>query len=64
MTEKTEKRKMTSVYLDAAALKALQDLSEDSRVPIAVYLREAVDMVLAKYKIQVRTAAAKAAKHK
>jgi predicted DNA-binding protein len=58
-----QKRKMTSVYLDAAALQALQELSKDSRVPIAVYLREAVDMVLAKYKVKVRTAAA-AAKHK
>jgi hypothetical protein len=58
-----DKRIMTSVYLDAAALKALQALSEESRVPIAVYLREAVDMVLAKYKVKVRSAAA-AAKHK
>jgi hypothetical protein len=59
-----EKRIMTSVYLDAAALKALQDLSEDSRVPIAVYLREAVADLLVKHKIKVRLTAAKPAKHK
>jgi len=40
----------TSVYLEPAQASALKALSERTRVPQQVYLREAVDLLLAKYK--------------
>jgi hypothetical protein len=57
------KRVLSSVYLDPPEYAALQKLSEESRIPMAVYLREAVADVLSKYKVRVR-AASSAAKHK
>ncbi len=41
---------MTPLYLDPSQKAALKDLSKRTRVPMAVYLREGVDMLLAKYK--------------
>jgi len=41
---------------DPAVNAALKSLSGKTRVPIAVHLREAVDDLLAKYKIKVRDA--------
>ena len=38
-----------SLYLDPAIAAALRKLSEETRVPAQTYLREGVDMVLAKY---------------
>jgi Ribbon-helix-helix domain len=46
-------RVLTSLYLDPPAHVALKQLSEETRVPIAVYLREAVGDLLAKYKVKV-----------
>lgn len=42
-------RYRTNVYLEAAQVAALQKLTEETRVPWAEYIREGVDMVLAKY---------------
>jgi hypothetical protein len=38
-----------SLYLDPAKAAALRKLSESTRIPAQVLLREAVDMLLAKY---------------
>ena len=46
------KRVLTSLYLDPPVQEALRRLSEETRVPQAVYLREAVDDLLAKYRRQ------------
>ena len=47
-----EKRVFTGVYFDRAQHDALRTLSDDTRVPLAAYLREAVDMLLAKYGVK------------
>ena len=46
----TTKRKTVLAYLDPEQHAALKKLSEKTRVPAAAYIREAVDMVLKKYK--------------
>ena len=43
------KRVFTGVYFDRPQHDALRALSDETRVPLAAYLREAVDMLLAKY---------------
>lgn len=48
------KRIMTSLYIEPEVHAALKRLSEATRVPIAVYLREAVADVLAKYHAAVK----------
>ena len=45
------KRILTSLYIEPDVHRALKRLSEETRVPIAVYLREAVSDLLAKYKV-------------
>ena len=45
----TDKRVFTGVYFDRPQHDALRALSDETRVPLAAYLREAVDMLLAKY---------------
>jgi Ribbon-helix-helix domain len=45
-----EKRVFTGVYFDRGQHDALRALSDRTRVPLAAYLREAVDMLLAKYR--------------
>lgn len=47
------KRVLTSLYLDPPVHKALKELSAKTRVPVAVYLREAIADVLAKYDVKV-----------
>jgi hypothetical protein len=47
-----EKRVFTGVYFDRAQHDALRALSDRTRVPLAAYLREAVDMLLAKYGVR------------
>lgn len=47
------KRILTSLYLDPPEHTALKALSEKTRIPAAVYLREAVDDLLIKYKVKV-----------
>ena len=44
------KRVLTSLYIEPDVHRALKRLSEETRVPIAVYLREAVSDLLKKYK--------------
>ena len=46
-------RILTSIYLDPPAYEALRKLSAKTRVPQAVYLREALSDLLAKYKVKV-----------
>lgn len=48
-----EKRVFTGVYFDRQQHDALRALSDKTRVPLAAYLREAVDMLLAKYGVKV-----------
>lgn len=48
------KRILTSLYIEPEVHTALKGLSEQTRVPIAVYLREAVTDLLAKYDVKVR----------
>jgi predicted DNA-binding protein len=44
------KRVLTSLYLDPPMYEAIKALSAKTRVPIAVYLREAMADLLAKYR--------------
>lgn len=46
----TTNRKKIIAYLDHDQYAALKKLSEKTRVPATAYIREAVDMVLEKYK--------------
>jgi predicted DNA-binding protein len=46
------KRVLTSLYLDPPVHEALKRLSAETRVPTAVYLREAIADLLAKYKVK------------
>ena len=48
------KRVLTSLYLDPPAAAALRLLSDRTRVPQAVYLREAVNDLLIKYRYAKR----------
>ena len=50
----TDKRVFTGVYFDRPQHDALRALSDETRVPLAAYLREAVDMLLAKYGRKVK----------
>jgi predicted DNA-binding protein len=43
------KRVLMSLYLDPPVLAELKKLSEQTRIPVAAYLREAVDDLLKKY---------------
>ena len=47
------KRVLTSIYLDPPVAVALRKLSDQTRVPQSVYLREALDDLLAKYSVKV-----------
>jgi predicted DNA-binding protein len=44
------KRVLTSLYLDPDVATELKKLSTETRVPQAVYLREAVELLLAHYR--------------
>ncbi|MGH8317783.1 MAG: ribbon-helix-helix domain-containing protein [Terriglobia bacterium] len=46
------RRVLASLYLDPPVHKALRQLSETTRVPTAVYLREAVADLLKKYGVK------------
>jgi len=63
------KRMLTSLYIEPEVHAGLKQLSAATRVPIAVYLREAIADLLDKYSIEVESPAARgtpkvAAKHK
>lgn len=47
--KKAVKRHRTNIYLDQEQKAALEKLTEATRVPWAEYVREGVDMVLAKH---------------
>lgn len=50
------KRVLTSLYLDPPVHEALNQLSAKTRVPKAVYLREAIEDLLVKYDVKVPAA--------
>ncbi|MBF0106458.1 MAG: ribbon-helix-helix domain-containing protein [Deltaproteobacteria bacterium] len=45
-----ERKVSTTVYLTEAQYESLKELSEETKVPVAVYIRQGVDMVLKKNK--------------
>ena len=47
-------KKLTTLYVDVALLKRLNRLSALTRVPMAVYTREAVDLALDKHEKQIK----------
>lgn len=49
------KRVLTSLYLDPPMHVALKQLSETTRVPVAVYLREAVADLLLRHRVRKRS---------
>jgi predicted DNA-binding protein len=49
MASQKGRQAQTSIYLPLETLKRLQDLSKRTRIPMAVYLREAVDDLLEKH---------------
>ncbi len=53
MTTMKGRRETTSIYLRPGVLEALRELSEKTDIPVAHYLREAVDALLAKHNIKV-----------
>ena len=55
----TDKRVFTGVYFDRPQHDALRALSDRPRVPLAAYLREAVDMLLAKFGVKTAPPRAK-----
>jgi hypothetical protein len=48
------RRAVTTIYLQPAVLKALQDFSRKRDTPMAHFLREAVDDLLMKHGVSVR----------
>jgi Ribbon-helix-helix domain len=58
----TGKRVFTGVYFDRPQHDALRALSGRTRVPLAAYLREAVDMLLVKYGVKPKAGKGKATK--
>jgi len=56
MPEVRGKRIMTNVYLDPPALAELKKLSAHTRIPMAAYLREAVEDLLKKHAKELRRA--------
>ncbi len=52
-TKDRDKRVFTGVYFDRPQHDALRQLSKATRVPLAEYLREAVNDLLKKYRIKV-----------
>lgn len=49
MVSQKGRQAQTSVYLPLETLERLQELSKRSRIPMASYMREAVDDLLKKY---------------
>jgi predicted DNA-binding protein len=54
MPETRGKRIMTNVYLDPLALADLKRLSAHTRIPMAAYLREALEDLLKKHAKELR----------
>ena len=53
MVKKRRKLVRKTVFLGVDQTKQLEKLNEITRVPIAEYVREGIDMVLEKYKAQI-----------
>lgn len=51
------KKALRSVYLDMQQVERLKLLSEKTRVPQAVYIREGLDLVMNKYEKKIRHSA-------
>jgi predicted DNA-binding protein len=49
MASQKGRQAQASIYLSAETLERLQQLSKRSRIPMATYLREAVEDLLKKY---------------
>lgn len=49
-----DKRIKVAIYLDPEQKAALETLSKQTRVPWATYVRDGIDMVLAKYRTQMK----------
>ena len=49
------KKALRSVYLDMQQVERLKLLSEKTRVPQAVYIREGLDLVMSKYEKKIGT---------
>jgi len=47
-------KKLTTLYLDVELIERLNKLSAKTRVPRAVYIRDAIDLVLKKYEKAIR----------
>ena len=47
-------KKLTTLYLDVELIKRLNRLSALTRVPMAVYTREAVDLALDKHEKEIK----------
>ena len=45
----TTRREKLALYLDTGQIESLRKLSEITRVPVSVYIREAIDDLLKKY---------------
>jgi len=50
----TQKKVARTIYIKDQQLEALKRLSEKTKVPQSVYVREALDMLLEKYSEQLR----------
>ena len=48
------KKALRSVYLDLEQVERLKKLSDKTRVPQAVYIREGLDMVVSKHEKKVK----------
>lgn len=47
------KKQATTIYITEQQQQKLKDLNKRSKVPIAEYIREGIDLVLEKYKDQL-----------
>ncbi len=50
----TQKKVARTIYINDGQMEALKRLSEKTKVPQSVYVREALDMLLEKYSEQLR----------
>ncbi len=55
MVSQKGRQAQTSIYLPVETLEKLKSLSKRTRIPMAAYLREAVDDLLRKYENRLRT---------
>ena len=51
-----EKRERFTTFLNKRQIDGLKNLSATTRVPMAIYVREAIDDLLAKYEKELRKA--------